>query len=40
MGGRDYVIAKIFDQDMDGRLNTSEKAKAMEAVKNVRILMS
>ena len=32
VGGRDYVIAKQFDKDGDGRLNTNEKRAAMEAV--------
>lgn len=36
VGGRDYVIAKQFDKDLDGRLNTQEKKNAMEAVKNVK----
>jgi hypothetical protein len=35
VGGRDYVIAKHFDKDGDGRLNTNEKKQALEAVKNV-----
>ncbi len=29
VGGRDLVIAKHFDEDKDGRLNTAEKSKAM-----------
>ena len=33
VGGRDLVIAKHFDQDRDGRLNTAEKANAMAALK-------
>lgn len=39
MGGKDYVIAKQFDKDQDGRLNTHERNSAMEAVKNVRVLL-
>ena len=35
VGGRDYVIAKQFDKDGDGRLNTHEKQTALDAVKNV-----
>jgi len=34
VGGRDLAIAKIFDQDRDGKLNKIEKSNAMEAVKN------
>jgi hypothetical protein len=34
VGGRDLVIAKHFDKDEDGRLNTAEKANAMDALKN------
>ena len=36
VGGRDYVIAKQFDKDMDGKLNAKERANAIEAIKNVR----
>jgi hypothetical protein len=32
VGGRDYVIAKQFDKDNDGRLNTLEKKNALEAI--------
>jgi hypothetical protein len=28
VGGRDLVIAKIFDKDQDGRLNTTERKNA------------
>jgi hypothetical protein len=35
VGGRDYVIAKQFDKDGDGRLNTNEKKAALTAVKEV-----
>lgn len=35
VGGRDYIIAKHFDKDQDGRLNTQEKKNAIEALKNV-----
>lgn len=34
VGGRDLVIAKHFDKDGDGRLNTAEKANAMQALKD------
>ena len=34
VGGRDLVIAKHFDKDMDGRLNTAEKQNAVEALKD------
>ena len=33
VGGRDLVIAKYFDADKDGRLNTGEKENAMKALK-------
>lgn len=33
VGGRDYVIAKQFDKDGDGRLNTNEKKAALDALK-------
>lgn len=39
VGGRDYIIAKQFDKDGDGRLNTNEKKNALEAVKNVTIFL-
>ena len=35
VGNKDYVISKLFDKDKDGRLNTSERAAADEAMKNV-----
>lgn len=35
VGGRDYVIAKIFDKDGDGKLNTNERKAADEAVRDV-----
>lgn len=35
VGGRDYVIAKLFDKNGDGKLDAEEKAEAMEAIKNV-----
>lgn len=37
VGGRDYVIAKQFDKDGDGRLNTNEKRAALDALKQVSI---
>lgn len=33
VGNKDLVIAKHFDKDGDGRLNTGEKANAMKAIK-------
>ena len=32
VGNKDLVIAKHFDKDGDGRLNTGEKANAMKAI--------
>ena len=37
VGGRDYVISKIFDKDGDGKLNQEERKAADEAVRNVSI---
>ncbi len=37
VGNRDYVIAKHFDKDQNGKLNASERLAAMTAVQNVRI---
>ena len=34
VGDRDYVISTRFDQDLDGRLNTSERRTAMNALKS------
>ena len=34
VGGRDLVIAKYFDDDNDGRLNTAEKHNAMQALQD------
>ena len=34
VGGRDYVIAKRFDADNDGKLNEQEKKAAYEGIKN------
>ena len=36
VGGKDYVIAKQFDKDGDGKLNDEEKRAAQEALKNVK----
>ena len=33
VGGQDLVLAKMFDKDKDGRLNTTERANAEEALK-------
>jgi hypothetical protein len=35
VGGRDYVISKLFDKDGDGKLNTQERKAADDAVRNV-----
>lgn len=32
VGNRDYLVAKHFDEDRDGRLNTRERKKCMEAL--------
>ena len=32
VGARDYFLAKRFDQDQDGRLNTGEKNNALKAL--------
>lgn len=37
VGGRDLVIAKIFDKDKDGKLNADEKKTALEAIRNVSL---
>jgi hypothetical protein len=34
VGGQDLVIAKLFDKDGDGRLNTCERAAAEAAIRN------
>lgn len=36
VGGRDYVLSKLYDKDKDGKLNAEEKKNAMDAIKNVR----
>ncbi len=33
VGGRDYFLAKRFDLDHDGRLNTQEKRNALSALR-------
>ncbi len=35
VGGKDYVVAKIFDKDGDGKLDESERKLAFEALRNV-----
>ena len=35
VGERDMIISKMFDKDKDGRLNTSERQSAENAIKNV-----
>jgi hypothetical protein len=37
VAGHDYMIAKIFDKDKDGKLNAKERKEADEAIKNVSI---
>lgn len=32
VGGRDLVVAKIFDKDKDGRLNSTERLEAIRAI--------
>ena len=39
VGNRDLVIAKLFDKDGDGRLNTGERSNAMDAIRNVSSLL-
>lgn len=34
VGGRDYVLAKRFDKDKDGKLNEKERKEAYEAIYN------
>ena len=33
MGARDYVMAKHFDKDCDGKLNEIERSNAIKALK-------
>lgn len=33
VGGRDLVIASLFDKDKDGRLNTIERENALKSLK-------
>ena len=35
VGNRDFVLAKLFDKDGDGKLNVAERAAADEAIRNV-----
>ena len=35
VGGRDYVISKLFDKDGDGKLNKEERKAAFDAIKDV-----
>ena len=37
VGGRDLVIAKLFDKDQDGRLSQIEKESAIKALKEDKI---
>ena len=39
VGNRDYVIAKVFDKDGDGKLNESERKNALDAIKNVSLFL-
>jgi hypothetical protein len=34
VGARDYVLAKRFDKDNDGKLNEKERADAYQSIKN------
>ena len=34
VGGRDYVLSKRFDVDVDGKLDENERKNALEAIKN------
>jgi hypothetical protein len=36
VGDRDYFLSKHFDKDKDGKLNATEKAEAIDAIKKVR----
>jgi len=38
VGGRDYVLSKKFDLDGDGKLNSSERKAADDAIRNVSYL--
>lgn len=38
VGGKDYVVAKQFDKDGDGKLNEEERKAAFEAIAKVRAL--
>ena len=40
VGNRDYVLAKLFDKDQDGRLNTQERRAADDAIRNVSQLFT
>ena len=35
VGNRDYVLAKLFDKDQDGKLNQQERKNAEDAIKQV-----
>ena len=35
VGNRDFVLAKLFDKDQDGKLNEQERKNAEEAIRNV-----
>ena len=38
VGGKDYVVAKQFDKDGDGKLNEEERKAAFETIAKVRAL--
>ena len=41
VGGKDYVVAKQFDKDGDGKLNEEERKAAYEAISKVsKIILS
>lgn len=39
VGNRDYVLAKMFDKDKDGKLNAEETKSAHKAINNVSIFL-
>lgn len=39
VGGRDYVISKLFDKNGDGKLDAQERKAADEAIKNVSLTL-
>jgi len=39
VGGKDYVVAKYFDKNNNGKLDEEERKQAFEAIKNVSSLL-